>query len=157
MFPATPAHPGIDVAEGDHQDEDTLSRAARLGLTVEEVENLCEGDIKVEYHPKSGKPYEIVSSEEWYRREEKESYFDVDTDPWAPFENRDDFDFAEFALDAGLNKKLVKRLFHILGCVKAGMSKLSFTCYDDLKTAWDVASETETRVRQFNIFTSLPN
>ena len=35
--------------------------AQTFGITVEEAMMLQEDDIKIEYHPNSGKPYEILS------------------------------------------------------------------------------------------------
>ena len=70
----------------------------------------------------------------------------VDPKPWRGFKTRDDFELAEFALDAGLNEGLVNRLFKIISRVCSGESRLTFSSYRDLNDAWSVAEEMEVPV-----------
>ena len=66
----------------------------------------------MEYHPRSQRPTKFAKFEDFRRREP----IQVDAgsaDPWKPFQLRADFEFAELALEAALNKRQVEKLISI--------------------------------------------
>ncbi|KAJ3536941.1 hypothetical protein NM688_g6767 [Phlebia brevispora] len=100
-------------------------------------------DIRVEYHPCTNRPEELYRFENYSRthgRPEIDSKL-FDSDPWEPFSSRDDFEFAELCLEAGLNKRHVTTLLELFTRAKEGHSKLSFKQYSDVEFAWKTASD----------------
>lgn len=80
-------------------------------LIESDTQTLRDGDIVIEYHPHSKKGARILSPEEF-----KESLnhrpdpivAPMDDQPWQPFPTREDFDFAELAHDAKLNRSQIE-------------------------------------------------
>lgn len=75
--------------------------------------------IKIEYRPSSGKQSEVVTLEDFVRATPLDSTHPIDPEPWAPFRTRQDFEFAELALETGMSKAKVNaliKLFH--KCIK---------------------------------------
>lgn len=103
-------------------------------------------DIRVQYHPKSGRPTEIFPFAEFGLQKDSEPPA-PDEQPWLPFRSKADFEFSEIALDAAMNQRQVDaliKLFH--RCIEM---KESFTLqsHKDMASMWDNASEHLTRVR----------
>ncbi|KAF9642744.1 hypothetical protein BDM02DRAFT_3132889 [Thelephora ganbajun] len=74
------------------------------------------GDIKVEYHPHSGKGTHFLNPKEF-----KVSFSDNSepTEPpddqlWCPFQSREDFEFAELVHDAALNRTQIKKAIKLV-------------------------------------------
>ena len=130
--------------------DDISQRASDLGITVQEAKDLQEGDVKVLFHPASGKPYEIITADVYQRRAEVAKDFPwLDPEPWRrSFGTRDNFELAEFVLDAALNDNLTNRLFKIIERVRQGISDLTYTSARELNNAWAVATAGETQVRR---------
>ena len=71
-------------------------------------------DIKVEYHPASGRSTKIYHLEDYQRERPKRAAFTEDfSTPWAPFNSLQDFLFAEVALDCELKPEQVQTLLDI--------------------------------------------
>ena len=123
-------------------------RASGLGLTVIEAAELEVGDVKCVYHPASGKQYEVISAETFQTSEPAaDQELLVETWPHRGFDTRDDFELAEFMLDARLNTKLSHRLFQILNKALDGESSISLRGVDQLNAAWEIAGKSEEQVR----------
>lgn len=105
-------------------------------------EALQPGDVRFEYHPHSGRPTVIKSLDD-YLEQRTAKPEDLDPQPWRHFDTLDNFEFAEWALDAELNERQVNKILKMIDRVRAGVSQLSFTSSGDLTRAWAVASETE--------------
>ncbi|EDQ98680.1 uncharacterized protein LACBIDRAFT_335746 [Laccaria bicolor S238N-H82] len=52
-------------------------------------------DIKVEYHPQSGKPTHVYHFEDYTTSSEGTANMPVDPEPWRPFRSRLDFEIAQ--------------------------------------------------------------
>ena len=75
-------------------------------IKVRETERGLEmDDIKIEYHPNSGKNSIIYRFED-YRRQKSSHYIPLDEEPWRPFACRTDFEFARIAMEAALKPEL---------------------------------------------------
>lgn len=105
-------------------------------------------DIKVEYHPQSQRDPKLFRFEEFTRSHDRAGINPAafDSDPWKPFKSRDDFEFAEICLEAGLTKDQITALLCTFEKVKAGTSQLSFKTYRDVEAAWELASHMHTQV-----------
>jgi len=76
--------------------------------------------------------------------------------PWAPFQSRIDFDVADFALQARLNKNLTTILLGLIKRITKG-ERTSFKGYKDVCDAWEVASHISTAVSDSILITYLRN
>ncbi|KAI6127987.1 hypothetical protein EDD16DRAFT_1690555 [Pisolithus croceorrhizus] len=70
----------------------------------------------------------------------KKNYPDVSTDPWYPFRSRLDFEFAELALEAALNKEQVNRLLRLMKSIRRRAS------------TWRAASHHMTAPQEFTMY-----
>ncbi|KAH7917227.1 hypothetical protein BV22DRAFT_974760, partial [Leucogyrophana mollusca] len=61
-------------------------------------------------------------------------------EPWQPFSCRADFEFAEIAQKARLNREQTNELLKLISRIAAGHAKLSFETYADVRKAWDHAA-----------------
>ena len=102
-------------------------------------------DVRVEYHPSSGRRAEVFKSNK-YPPLAPEGSTIVEPEPWAPFRTREDFEFAEAVLDAGMNKKQMAaliKLFH--KCIK-GDGSFTISSPKDLLDMLNVAGNRLTKV-----------
>ena len=94
------------------------------------------------YHPRA------ELADKYFRIEDYKRTFDrppldlsiMDKPPWAPFESREDFKFAEVALEGSFSAAHVNDLLNLFHNVQSGDSKISFRSYNDVKKAWEKAS-----------------
>ena len=63
--------------------------------------------------------------------------------PGEIFETRDDFELAEFILEAALNEDLTTRLFKIINRIWDGSSDLTYRSSRELNDIWQLASATD--------------
>ena len=126
---------------------EVYERARAFGISAREFATLQVGDVKCVYHPHSGKPYKIIpvadhqSVNPSLERERIKK-----THPHRGFHTRDDFELAEFVLDAALNTKLVRRLFTIFNKALDGKSAVTMRSAAELDDAWKVAATSEVPV-----------
>lgn len=121
-------------------------------LDVEDTDNnphstqTCDNnDVRVEYHPSSGRLAEVFKSNEYPPLAPDASTI-VEPEPWAPFRTREDFEFAETVLDAGMNRKQMSaliKLFH--KCIK-GDGSFTVSSPKDLFDTLNVAGNRLTKV-----------
>jgi len=103
-------------------------------------------DIKVEYHPSSGRQTEIHHFGD-YKQSNSEPVPLDNTTPWWPFSSRLDFEFAELVHEAALNKKQIDRLIGLFHKSSEDNSqRLSFKSHSDVQASWHAASERLTPV-----------
>lgn len=110
------------------------------------------GDIKIEYHPHSKLPPAIMHFDDYLQSLNQESGEDLDHEPWALFGTQDNFEFAEWALEAELNQGQVETILKIIGRVRDGISKLNITSYEKLAATWRVASVAHPQVNMSRSF-----
>ena len=95
-------------------------------------------DIKVEYHKAAGIGARVYPFEEFNSRAP-----DVDPDPsdepWKPFMSRADFEFAELAHEAHLNKGQVTRFLALIKKIASRKDTFTFHTPSDVDTAWEKA------------------
>ncbi|KAK7454067.1 hypothetical protein VKT23_011580 [Stygiomarasmius scandens] len=101
--------------------------------------------IKTIYHPASGKQTKIQRFKEYQTSHEEMHYTSPDTKPWSPFRSRTDFEVAELALSASMNKEQTTKLIELLHHVAYGHDKFTIQNETDLKKTWELASEKTTK------------
>ncbi|GJE85102.1 Plavaka transposase-domain containing protein [Phanerochaete sordida] len=97
-------------------------------------------DIRVEYHPASGRGTKISAFGDYQREYPARPPAEGDDKAFAPFNSLEDYQFAEIALDAGLKKPQVDRLLSFIQAGKTGASKVTFETSADVDAAWDKAA-----------------
>lgn len=107
-------------------------------------------NFKTEYHPRARHDLLIQCFEEFSHSRPAPDFSKVNPEPWWPFSSRIDFEFAEFALDAALNRRQVSALLNLVDCVTANRTQLTFRTYDDVMHAWSAASHKQPAVRTFS-------
>ena len=98
--------------------------------------------IKAEYHPNAKFAEKVVKFEEYseYHSKRRRPTTQNPTKPWTPFRTHAEFEFAELALDAALNKRQVDKLLKIFHCCLGGEDTLELKDHNDLLKMWDLAS-----------------
>lgn len=98
-------------------------------------------DIKLEYHPASGRETVIYPFEQFCEVRPQSNFAATAEEPWLPYETRGDFEFAELVHEARMSHELTDRLLKLIRNVRAGESELTFNSYSDMRRAWDHASQ----------------
>ncbi|KAJ3509094.1 hypothetical protein NLJ89_g5404 [Agrocybe chaxingu] len=110
------------------------------------IPNLKRDDIKIEYHPKSGRhgAPTIHHFDEYVSANHSTCAAPTpDPEPWKPFRTRLDFELAEFMQDARLNEEQIGDLLSLISrCIKSPES-LTISGADDLANVWKHARETK--------------
>lgn len=109
-------------------------------------------DIRTEYHPHTKLPSKIVHFDDYreYTSQRRRPTPRNPLKPWTPFKTRAEFEFAEFALDAALNKRQVNSLIGLFHRCIAGEDKFELKDHAELMHMWDLASVLHARVRSFD-------
>ncbi|KAG1870895.1 hypothetical protein F4604DRAFT_1583497 [Suillus subluteus] len=92
--------------------------------------------FKTEYHPHSGRATSIETFSAFGRKQDQQPPI-VDEEPWQPFSCRADFEFAELAHNAALNKDHTDELLRLIWRIADGQAKLTFKSHRDVSSAWD--------------------
>lgn len=96
-------------------------------------------DIKVEYHPSSGRSTRIFPFAEF--KQEWPEYEHLNTNPEDPFQSRDDFDFAEAVLEARMKKPQIEAILKVMRRIHEGRSEFSLWTHRDLMRTWEEAEK----------------
>jgi len=106
-----------------------------------------DDDIRVEYHPNSGCGTNISKVDE-YRRSVPGCDATLEPEPWAPFRTREDFEFTELVLEAGMKKGQVKALIKLFNkCIK-GEGSFTIPKYKVMADTLELASNRLAKVHQ---------
>ena len=97
-------------------------------------------DIRIEYHPSSGREPETFAFGDFVRGAPKKT-FSMGPDPWIPFKTREDFEFAEVALEAGMTKAHVNRMINLFHKCQDEKDHITLSSYDEMHKILAVASE----------------
>ncbi|KIK32474.1 hypothetical protein CY34DRAFT_101437, partial [Suillus luteus UH-Slu-Lm8-n1] len=97
-------------------------------------------EFKTVYHPSAHREPLLQSFEEFGINSCPEEELPVDEEPWRPFCSCGDFEFAEIALSAALNKSHIDSLLGLIGHISRGESRVTFTNDNELRKAWEHAT-----------------
>jgi len=105
-------------------------------------------DIKIEYHPHSKRPPEIIPLKQYQARRHKIKVAQRSTvkRPWKPFQTHAEFEFAEVALKASLTKNQVNALIQVMKCCIDGSDKFEIHSHDHLCEIWNAGAVLHTAV-----------
>lgn len=119
----------------------------QMGSSSHPTADYQDDDIRIEYHPSSGLATRIIKLDE-YRESAKGSHdSDVDPEPWAPFRTREDFEFAELMLEAGMTKAQVEQMIKLVHkCIEKGNGSFTISNHKDMSDMFDIASNRLTKV-----------
>ena len=125
-----------------------LTAPLTTGLIGLDAQMPNTGDIRIEYHPHSGKDTRFLSSEEFKTtmNSDPEPTEPPDDEPWRPFHSREEFEFAELVHDAALNRPQIERLMKLINCCQDTPGAFTFRNYGDLKDSLESASKLLTPV-----------
>ncbi|EKM55198.1 uncharacterized protein PHACADRAFT_195226 [Phanerochaete carnosa HHB-10118-sp] len=112
-------------------------------------------DFKVEYHPSSGIPARTYQFDK-YQQERPTApppakLLEFLAVPWHPFRCRDNFEFAEVVLEAGMSQPQISHLLAVVKRIQSGSSEFSFTSHKDITTAWQRASQHHARFSKYTV------
>ena len=97
-------------------------------------------DIKIEFHPHAERTPEFYTLEEYGVLGVHEVNVPRASQPWQPFRSRIDFEVAELALQAAMNKDQVNVLLSLMQCCATGQENFTLTSHSELCDLWDHAS-----------------
>ncbi|KAG2750980.1 hypothetical protein P692DRAFT_201710246, partial [Suillus brevipes Sb2] len=103
-------------------------------------------EFKTEFHPSSGHEPLHQAFDEFGINSHPEEQLPVDETPWRPFRSRGDFEFAEIALDAALNKAHINGLLALISRISSGETQMTLKTDMDLRKAWEHATDQVTPV-----------
>ncbi|KAG1766129.1 hypothetical protein EV702DRAFT_1204297 [Suillus placidus] len=106
--------------------------------------------FKTEYHPKSGCATTIETFSTFGRKQDQWLPI-IDEEPWQPFSCHADFEFAELAHNAALNKDHTDDLLRLIWRITEGHAKLTFKSHRDVSSAWDRAASQMTPFEKHTI------
>ncbi|TFK82664.1 hypothetical protein K466DRAFT_499894 [Polyporus arcularius HHB13444] len=95
-----------------------------------------EDDIRVEYHPNSGRPSTTSHFEEFTRKTPSSYTPPPDDIPWWPFRSEFDYEFVRLCLAAGLNKDQVNSFIALMRRVERGGESFTFASHADMQRTW---------------------
>ncbi|KAJ3774269.1 hypothetical protein FB446DRAFT_787121 [Lentinula raphanica] len=99
-------------------------------------------DIKIEYHPSSGKQAEILRFHEYGERKERDTVsVPPDSSPWKPWRSRVDFEVAKLALESSMSEDQINQLIDILKRVAQGSDNFTLKNNKEMQAMWDLAAE----------------
>ncbi|KAF8829783.1 hypothetical protein HHX47_DHR2000053 [Lentinula edodes] len=107
--------------------------------------NIEQNDIKIEYHPNSGKPPVIERFDIHTADHDHVPSNDSRLRSWLPFCTRMDFEVATLALECSMNDKQTEKLIMLLNHVQQGFDKCTLKDYKEVQDTWDLAAEKSTK------------
>ncbi|KAG1800758.1 uncharacterized protein HD556DRAFT_1430154 [Suillus plorans] len=112
--------------------------------------------FKTEYHPNSGRAPAIETFSAFGHSIEAEarSLPIVNNEPWQPFTCRVDFEFAELAHQAALNKDQTDKMLALIWQIAEGHAKFTFKSHAEVSKAWDRAATQMTPISYLQTYLS---
>ncbi|KAG1849251.1 hypothetical protein F4604DRAFT_1593550 [Suillus subluteus] len=98
-------------------------------------------EFRTEYHPSADREPLHQAFDEFGINAHPEEQLPINEEPWRPFVSRGDFEFAEIALDAALNKSQINGLLALIGRISRGETQMTLKNDADLCKAWEHATE----------------
>ena len=111
-------------------------------------------DIKVEYHPRSGRPTQLFQFNEYMNQLPESNSADIppDPEPWKPFRSWLDFELAELILDTHMNKNQTNALITLIHQCISEPQSFTLKNESDLSKIWQNAATRATAVSISNIW-----
>ena len=98
-------------------------------------------DIRREYHPSAHRKPEVFSFDD-YQSIPPVIPPPVEPEPWLPFKTREDFEFAEIALDTAMTKAQVDATIDLLHrCIKKGEGSFTLSNHNEMRETLKVAAD----------------
>ncbi|KAJ3879833.1 hypothetical protein F5051DRAFT_438442 [Lentinula edodes] len=122
-------------------------------LESEELESEIQlDDIKIEYHPNSGRKPLIVHFDDFGRSEDvNKGSIPPNRTPWHPWRSRMDFEVASLALDCHMNKQKTDKLINLIYCAARGLDAFTLKDHQEIQNTWDLAAERLTKFRKTEV------
>ncbi|KAI6011002.1 hypothetical protein BKA83DRAFT_4467353 [Pisolithus microcarpus] len=110
-------------------------------------------DIHIEYHPNAAIPPQEIPFTEFARGHRPRAYKpNMSTDPWYLFWSHLDFEFAELALKAALNKEQVNCLLCLMKSIRSVGEVFTLNEYNDLQSTWRATSHRMMAPQEFTMY-----
>ena len=118
-------------------------------------------DIRIEYHEKSGRAAKMSRLKDYLLHEPVKVQplphnLAFDSKPWSPFKSLADFEFAEVALEAALNKNQIEKLIKITRHCINGDDVFNLASHKEICEIWTDASAMVSPVSASYIFQAFP-
>ncbi|KAL1741517.1 hypothetical protein HDZ31DRAFT_16776, partial [Schizophyllum fasciatum] len=101
-------------------------------------------DVRIEYHPSSGKPPVITPLSDLRREGDAPSAFNCEAprnrEPWVGFRTRLDYEICEFIIHTRLNTEETKRLLKLIHCAQ-DTREFTVKSIEDLNERWRLAAQ----------------
>ena len=124
-----------------------ISLAASVPDELEPQTGPVIDDIKIEWHPHSERPTEILPLNDYQERRRKIETSTINTQqPWKPFQTRAEFEFAEVALKAGLSKNQADTLISLMNRCIRGEETFQIDSHAHLCEIWNAGAVLHTAV-----------
>jgi len=133
---------GVDAGGVDEMNIDTHD-ASEMNIDVSDAGDGSPNndDIRVEYHLSSGCESKTFAFEDFVRTS-PDNVLPADPEPWVPFRTREDFEFAELAMEAGMSKAQVNAMIGLFRrCIKNEDGHFTLSSYDEMRKTLTTASE----------------
>ncbi|KAJ4463570.1 hypothetical protein C8J55DRAFT_443710, partial [Lentinula edodes] len=109
-------------------------------------------DIKIEYHPNSGRKPVIVHFDDFGRSEDvNKGSIPPNRTPWHPWRSRMDFEVASLALDCHMNKQKTDKLINLIYRAARGLDAFTLKDHQEIQNTWDLAAERLTKFRKTEV------
>ena len=96
-------------------------------------------DIKIVYHPHSGKRDEIFHLEDYKSSLPRPTDIPTEKNPWRPFRTRIDFEIAELILATHMNKDQTTTFLELLHKIAANPKCFTIENKNELDNTWEGA------------------
>lgn len=152
---------GMPVSNRDTDPPGTTSTGSPIHSKQSGVFRPQKDDIRIEYHEKSGRAAKMSRFEDYCVREPVKVQplpysLASDSKPWSPFKSLADFEFAEVALEAALNKTQIEKLIKITKRCINGDDVFNLVSHKEVCETWNDASAMVSPVSGSYIFQALP-
>lgn len=145
-----------DFNDGDDLDDGLSDIGSQSQLGADSCDpggSGSSGDIRVKYHPGSGRQPQTFTFDEFRKAPPKLDRTDkLDQTPWAPFRTREDFEFAALMQRVKASKKDVNKLIRLFKkCINGKGGSFTLSSHKEMCETLTVASERLPKVRLWTL------
>jgi hypothetical protein len=150
VIPRYYAQPGL--AQSDNYEVDQLVFGPGGDFEAEQDNNEDVqpqhhlNDVKIIYHDNAAKGADLFSFEDYCGIPEDTPVVNapLDEQPWRPFRTLTDFEFAEIALDAHMNRRQIDAMIKLVIKIVNTPDSFTLSSEKDLSNVWEYARSTRT-------------